>query len=57
MIKRFLIGIAVLIAISSIIAIEYRLIMHNIKPYYDENGTLYLDVFGNVDTYYAEPIE
>ena len=57
MIKRFLIGIAVLIAISSIIAIEYRLSMHNIKPYNDENGTLYLDVFGNVDTYYAEPIE
>ena len=35
---------------------EYRFIMCNIRPYRGENGTVYLDFFGNVDEYYAETI-
>lgn len=36
---------------------EYRFIMHNIRPYLGENNTVYLEVFGQIDEYYAERIE
>ena len=36
---------------------EYRFIMHNIHPYLGKNNTVYLEVFGQVDEYYAERIE
>ena len=35
---------------------EYRYIMINLKPYYAEDGFLYIEMFGQADTYYAEPI-
>jgi hypothetical protein len=35
---------------------EYRFIMCNIRPYKGDNDTVYLEIFGNVDEYYAEPI-
>lgn len=35
---------------------EYRMIMNNIRPYCGEGGTVYLEVFGMVDVYYAEPV-
>lgn len=35
---------------------EYRVIMNNIRPYRGEGGTVYLEVFGMVDVYYAEPV-
>ena len=47
--------ISILLLLAMMIA-EYRFIMHNIKPYTDDNGTLYLEVFGMVDEYYTEPI-
>ena len=36
---------------------EYRYIMHHIEPYRGERGTVYLEVFGQVDEYYAEEWE
>ena len=49
----------ILICIISLMVLmfaEYRIIMLNIHPYTGENGTVYLEVFGQVDEYYAEPI-
>lgn len=35
--------------------IEYRYIMCSIRPYEGNNGTVYIEIFGQVDEYYAEP--
>lgn len=46
-----------LIALALLLALmfaEYRYIMHNIQPSWGEDGFLYLEVFGCVDTYYVE---
>lgn len=48
---RKLIAIALLILLMFA---EYRVIMRNIQPSYGEDGCLYLEVFGQVDTYYVE---
>ena len=53
-IAKFVIIIMVLL---SIMFAEYRFIMLNIKPYRGERGTVYLEVFGQVDEYYADPVE
>lgn len=45
-----------LIVISFMFA-EYRFIMHNIRPYIGMNNTVYLDIFGYTDEYYAENTE
>lgn len=50
--KRTIIAI---IAILAIMYAEYRYIMVNICPYLGENGTVYLEIFEQVDEYYAEP--
>ena len=42
--------------ILSLMFIEYRFIMHNIIPYRGEGGTVYLEIFGYTDTYYADNI-
>lgn len=47
----------ILISILCAMFVEYRYIMLNIKPYRGENGTVYLEVFGQVDEYYAEELE
>ena len=52
--KKFIIAILVLL---SIMFAEYRFIMLSIKPYRGEGGTVYLEVFGQVDEHYADPIE
>lgn len=51
--KKFLIAILIL---ASIMYAEYRFIMLNICPYLGNNGTVYLEIFGNVDEYYADPV-
>ena len=33
---------------------EYRYIMCNIKPYVGKGNEVYLEIFGQVDEYYAE---
>ena len=47
--------ITIILALAMMFA-EYRFIMHNIRPYKGYNGTVYLEIFGNVDEYYAESI-
>ena len=47
----------VFIALLCAMFFEYRYIMCNIKPYRGERGTVYLEVFGRVDEYYAEEWE
>ena len=49
--------VLVLLALLCIMFAEYRFIMHNIKPYRGEGGTVYLEVFNQVDEYYADEWE
>lgn len=49
--KKLIIALAIL----ALMFVEYRAIMLNIKPYVGDNGTVYLEIFDNVDEYYAEP--
>ena len=51
--KKLIIAIIVL---ASIMFVEYRVIMHNICPYRGDNGTVYLELWGQVDEYYADPV-
>lgn len=43
--------------ITTLMFAEYRYIMHNICPYLGENNTVYIEIFGQTDEYYAEQIE
>ena len=45
--------IGILLLLSLMFA-EYRYIMLNLKPYRGNNGTVYIEMFGNIDEYYAE---
>ena len=45
-----------LIGIFSLMLIEYRYIMNNIRPYTGNNETVYIEMFGQIDEYYASPI-
>ena len=55
---RKIVGIIVgILCIASLMFAEYRFIMYNIRPYLGENNTVYLEVFGQTDEYYAERIE
>ena len=49
--------VIILVAILCAMFIEYRYIMTHIAPYRGENGTVYLEIFGQVDEYYAEEWE
>lgn len=51
--KIFNIIIGIIILLTLMFG-EYRYIMHHICPYLGENNTVYLEIFENVDTYYAE---
>lgn len=53
--KKFVIAFAVVLAILALMFAEYRYIMCNLAPYRGENGTVYIEIFGQVDTYYADP--
>ena len=46
--------ILALLTLLTIMFTEYRYIMRNICPYLGENNTVYLEIFEQVDTYYAE---
>lgn len=46
--------IAILLCIITLLCImfaEYRYIMTHQCPYYGDNGTLYIEIFGQVDEY------
>lgn len=49
-------AIIILMAILALMFAEYRYIMMNLRPYYAEDGFLCIEIFGNTDSYYAEPI-
>lgn len=53
--KRLLTFAAAIALLFSLMFAEYRIIMHNIRPYVQGN-TVYLEIFGHQDTYYAEDI-
>lgn len=58
--RKLLIVTALILGVLTLMFAEYRYIMHHIIPY-QGNGTsegcaVYLEIFGNVDTYYAEYI-
>lgn len=54
--KKIIIIATTIFVVLCMMFAEYRFIMCNIRPYRGENGTVYLDFFGNVDEYYAETI-
>ena len=53
--KKCIAAIAIALAIIAFMFAEYRYIMCNIAPYRGDNGTIYIEIFGQVDTYYASP--
>ena len=55
--KKLIALALIILALLGIMFAEYRYIMCNIKPYRGENGTVYLEVFDQVDEYYAEEWE
>lgn len=55
--KKIIKIIFAVIFLISLMFTEYRYIMLNIHPYLGENNTVYLEIFNNIDTYYAENIE
>ncbi len=55
--KKLIATVLILVAVLGIMFAEYRYIMTNIKPYRGEGGTVYLEVFDQVDEYYADEWE
>ena len=49
--------IIILVVVLIIMFAEYRYIMTHIHPYRGEDGTVYLEVFDQVDEYYADEWE
>ena len=50
---KIIVGILLII---SLMYAEYRCIMLNAHPYLGENNTVYIEVFGRMEEYYAENI-
>ena len=50
-------AIIIVLAIVTLMFAEYRFIMHRQIPYKGDNGTVYIEMFGHVDTYYAESMD
>lgn len=46
--------ILIAMILASIMYAEYRYIMLNLCPSNGDNGTVYIEIFGNVDEYYVE---
>ena len=49
-------ALIIIIAIAMLMFAEYRYIMLNLCPYLGDNGTVYIEIFNQVDEYYAESI-
>ena len=54
--KKLGITVSIVVAIFTLMYAEYRYIMCNQCPYRGEGGTIYIEMFGRVDEYYAEPL-
>ena len=48
--------IVIIMAVLALMYAEYRYIMVNQCPYITEDNTVYIEIFGQVDSYYAEPL-
>ena len=48
--------IIIILAVLTLMFAEYRFIMHRQIPYKGDSGTVYIEMFGHIDTYYAEPM-
>ena len=55
--KKIVGAIIGILFIISLMFAEYRYIMFKVCPYLGENNTVYLEIFGQTDEYYAEPME
>jgi hypothetical protein len=53
-VKKLIVILAVVVVLAGLMFAEYRYIMCNLRPYYAEDGFLYIDFMGQVDTYYVE---
>lgn len=54
--KRIAAIILSILVLFGIMYGEYRYIMLHQCPYYGDKGTLYIEIFGQVDEYYAAPV-
>ena len=54
--KKTTIAMLLLVGLLGLMIAEYRFIMCSIVPYRGANGTIYLEAFGIIDEYYADPI-
>lgn len=54
--KKFITICTVVCCILMLMLAGYRYIMLNLRPYTGENGTVYIEIFGRIDTYYADPV-
>lgn len=55
--KKLIKIILAVVVLLGIMYAEYRYIMHHQCPYLGNNNTVYIEIFGNVDEYYADPEE
>lgn len=55
--KKFIKIALVLVVLLGIMFAEYRYIMTHIHPYRGEDGTVYLEIFDQVDEYDADDWE
>lgn len=56
--KKKIIGAVIgILVILSLMFVEYHYIMFNLCPYLGNNGTVYIEIFGRTEEYYAERIE
>ena len=47
-------AIIIILAVLTLMFAEYRFIMRHQVPYRGDNGTVYIEMFGHIDTYYAD---
>ena len=52
--KNLVAIIAIIMVILALMYAEYRYIMINQCPYFGEDNTVYIEIFGQVDSYDAE---
>jgi hypothetical protein len=55
--KKIITAIICAVALLTIMFAEYRYIMLNLCPYRGERGTVYIEMFGRMEEYYADPID
>lgn len=53
--RKIVIAAALVTCILAAAFAEYRYIIRHICPYTENGGLVYIEVFGQVDEYYAEP--